>query len=151
MAETRDSISDILKSILKIESPMLMLDAILNIEPQRSCHAVKNVTYNEWFFPAHYPEEPIMPGTLQIEALTQAAALTVLFQPDKAPQSSARCPILLASVDKCRFYRPVSPGDRLDIYITVDRFLMGVSQATAQGKVDDQIVCEAKITHKIIG
>jgi 3-hydroxyacyl-[acyl-carrier-protein] dehydratase len=141
-----------IRSILGIQYPMLLLDRVIAIEPQNFCHAVKNVTYNEWFFPAHYPNEPIMPGMLQIEAMTQATALTILYKPQPIKSShthNIQCPILLSGVDKCRFYRSITAGDSLEIFINIDRFLMGVSLATALGRVNGELVCEARISHKV--
>lgn len=133
-----------IKRLLGMEYPMFMIDKVLDLEPMKTCHAIKNVTYNEWFFPAHYPQRPVMPGTLQMEALSQAAVLTVLSG------GVHKCDIpLFAGMDKCRFYKPVLPGSCLEIFATIDRFVMGVSQASVKGIVNGEIVCEAKITHKI--
>ena len=98
-----------IRTVLKREYPMLLLDGVTYIEPRVICRAYKNLSYNEWFFPAHFPNRPIMPGTLQLEAFTQAVALPLLVTEDANKLSAI--PILLAGIDKVRFYKSVSPGD----------------------------------------
>ena len=140
------NISQIAK-ILKREYPMLLLDGVLHIEPRVICRAYKNLTYNEWFFPAHFPDQPIMPGSLQIEAFTQAVALPLLITENSG--NLPDIPILLAGVDKVRLYRPVFPGDRFEICAKIERIAMGIATATASGYVNNEIVSECKITYKI--
>lgn len=137
-----------ISKILKREYPMLLLDGVSYIEPRVICRAHKNLTYNEWFFPAHFPDKPIMPGSLQIESFTQAVALPLLITENS--RSVPDIPILLASVDKVRFYRPVFPGDRFEIYAKIERIAMGIANANASGYVNDDIVSECKITYKIL-
>jgi 3-hydroxymyristoyl/3-hydroxydecanoyl-(acyl carrier protein) dehydratase len=138
--------------ILRIQPPMLMLDGVTAIEPQKMCKAYKKVTAEEFWVKAHYPDEPIMPGMLQIEALIQAVAIPILYKPSSInqPTQDARCPILLVSVDKCRFYQPVTPGDWLDISVNIDRFILDIAQAPAQGMVNGKLVCEARISYKLL-
>lgn len=140
------NISQISK-ILKREYPMLLLDGVTHIEPRVICRAYKNLTYNEWFFPAHFPDKPILPGSLQIEIFTQAVALPLLFTENSG--ISPDIPILLAGVDKVRLYRPVVPGDRFEIFANIDRIAMGIATATASGYVNNEIVSECKITYKL--
>jgi 3-hydroxyacyl-[acyl-carrier-protein] dehydratase len=134
-------------TILKREYPMLLLDGVIHIEPRVVCRAYKNLTYNEWFFPQHFPDKPIMPGSLQIEAFTQAVALPLLVEGEAINRSVI--PILLASVDKVRFYEAVLPGSRFDISVQIDRIAMGIASASATGSVNNKIVSECKITYKI--
>ena len=100
-------------TILNREYPMLLIDGVTYIEPRVICRAYKNISYNEWFFPAHFPNRPIMPGTLQLEAFTQAVALPLLVAEDVNNLSAI--PIMLAGIDKVRFYKSVFPGDRFEI------------------------------------
>ena len=136
-----------IKKILKREYPMLLLDGVSHIEPRVICRAYKNLTYNEWFFPVHFEDQPIMPGSLQIEAFTQAVALPLLIMENSRNLSDI--PILLAGVDKVRLYRPVFPGNRLEICAKIERIAMGIATATASGYVNNEIVSECKITYKI--
>lgn len=137
-----------ISNILKRDYPFLLLDGVTQIEPNVLCHAYKNLSYNEWFFPVHFPNKPIMPGTLQLEAFTQAVALPLLVTEDINNISEA--PILLAGIDKVRFYKPVFPGDRFEICANIERIIMGVATANATGSVSNEIVSECKITYKIM-
>ena len=90
-----------------------------------------------------------MPGSFQIEAFTQAVALPLLFEEDA--DNLSNIPILLAGIDKVRFYKSVSPGDRFEICAKIERIAMGIATASATGRVNNEIVSECKITYKIIG
>ena len=138
-----------IRTVLKREHPMLLLDGVTYIEPQIICRAYKNLTYNEWFFPKHFPNHPIMPGSLQLEAFTQAVALPLLYEENE--NNLSNIPILLAGIDKVRFYKSVSPGDRFEICAKIERIAMGIATASATGRVNNEIVSECKITYKIIG
>jgi len=127
---------------------MLLIDRVTNIKPNLLCEAYKNITYNEWFFPAHFPKNPIVPGSLQIEAFTQAVALPLMVSEDLKNNFNTK--VLLAGVDKVRFYKPLKPGDRFDIFVKIDRIAMGIANASVKGSVDSEIVSECKITYKII-
>jgi len=138
-----------ISTILKRDYPMLLLDGVTHIEPRLVCHAFKNLSYNEWFFPQHFPNQPIMPGALQVEAFTQAVALPLLIAENE--NNSLAVPILLAGIDKVRFYKSVVPGDRFEISTRIERIVMGIATASATGRVNDEIVSECKITYKIPG
>ncbi len=83
-----------IRTVLKREYPMLLLDGVTYIDSRVKCHAYKNLTYNEWFFPEHFPNQPIMPGSLQLEAFTQAVALPLLYEENE--NNLSNIPILLA-------------------------------------------------------
>lgn len=136
-------------SVLGRSYPLLLLDGLISIEPGSRCHAFKNLTYNEWFFPSHFPKNPVMPGTLQIEAFTQAVALPLLV--GKTLQTDGEIPILLAGVEKARFFEPVVPGQKLEIFVEIKRIAMGIASALAVGMVADRRVSECQITYKLIG
>jgi 3-hydroxyacyl-[acyl-carrier-protein] dehydratase len=137
-----------ISDILKRTYPMLLLDGVTAITPRVMCHAFKNLSYNEWFFPSHFPDQPIMPGTLQLEAFTQAVALPLLV--NEGINCVSKIPILLAGIDKVRFYRSVVPGDRLDISVHIERIVLGVATASVSGSVNNETVSECKITYKLI-
>jgi 3-hydroxyacyl-[acyl-carrier-protein] dehydratase len=113
------------------------------------CNAFKNLTYNEWFFPSHFPNYPIMPGSLQLEAFTQAVALPLLINVNS--EGGNEIPILLAGIDKVRYYSSVFPGDRLDIFVQIERVAMGIATASVRAEVREEIVTECKITYKLMG
>ena len=134
---------------LKHRYPMLLIDGILSVEPMTSCRAFKNLTYNEWFFPGHFPGQPVMPGTLQLEAFTQAVAIPLLV--GEIQNEGVEIPLLLAAIDKVRFYNLVLPGDRFDIDVQIERVAMGLATASASGTVNGKLVSECKITYKVLG
>ena len=95
--------------------PSYLLDAIVQHEPGRRLTAAKNVTVNEEFFQGHFPGAPVMPGVLMIEALTQVAAVLLL------EREGGGCQVFLRGVDKAKFRRQVTPGDQLQLEVTVGR------------------------------
>ena len=99
------------------------------------------------FFPKHFPKNPIFPGSLQIESFTQAVALPLLL--GHKIDLNRPIPILLAGVDKVRFYEPVQPGSRFDINVKIDRLVLGIASATVKGVVKEKTVSECKITYKM--
>ena len=127
---------------------MLLIDGVLHLESNVSCKAFKNITYNEWFFPAHFPKNPLVPGSLQIEIFTQVVALPLVFT--KNQENTLNTKVLLAGVDKARFYKPLKPGDRFEIFAQIDRIAMGIANASIKGSVNDEIISECKITYKIV-
>tara|TARA_X000001036_G_C20358006_1_gene675320 strand:- start:270 stop:716 length:447 start_codon:yes stop_codon:yes gene_type:complete len=137
-----------ISSVLDHEYPMLLIDGVSDIEPNLLCNAFKNFTFNEWFFPAHFPKNPIVPGSLQIEAFTQVVALPLLVSEDLKKNINKK--VLLAGVDKVRFYKSLNPGDRFDIFAKIDRIAMNVANASVKGSVEKEMVSECKITYKII-
>lgn len=94
--------------------PFLLIDRVLNIEPGKRIEALKNVTINEPFFNGHFPEEPIMPGVLIIEAMAQAAGILGFVTENKKPSDGYI--YLLVGTDKARFKRQVVPGDTLHLF-----------------------------------
>ena len=104
-----------IKKMLPHRYPFLLVDRVLEITPE-SITALKNVTANEEFFNGHFPQQPIMPGVLQIEALAQAAGLYALSQP-AAPSGGVTT--LFAGVDGVKWKKPVVPGDQLKLVVKV--------------------------------
>lgn len=135
-------------SVLEHEYPMLLIDGVSQLESNVDCKAFKNITYNEWFFPAHFPKNPLVPGSLQIEIFTQVVAIPLLAS--KNLKNSLNKKVLLAGVDKARFYKPLMPGDRFEIFAQIDRIAMGIASASVKGSVNDEIISECKVTYKIV-
>ena len=105
---------DEIREILPHRYPMLLVDRILELEPDRIV-GIKNVTLNEPFFVGHFPDFPVMPGVLIVEAMAQVAGVLVLKEiPDRASKL-----VLLAAIDNAKFRRPVRPGDQLRIEMKV--------------------------------
>lgn len=128
--------------ILPHRYPFLLIDRVLTCNPGKEIVALKNVTVNEPFFPGHFPETPVMPGVLVIEAMAQAGGILAhQSEPDRDPKPL----YYLVSVDRARFRRPVYPGDQLQIRMTVDRVLRGMWRFSGTATVADEIVASAEI------
>ncbi|PKY10271.1 3-hydroxyacyl-[acyl-carrier-protein] dehydratase FabZ [Acidithiobacillus marinus] len=133
------NIQDIMKR-LPHRYPFLLVDRVLAVEVGKSLHAVKNVTMNEPFFQGHFPAMPVMPGVLIIESLAQAAALLAFVSEDKYGENAA---VYFAGIDKARFRKPVTPGDRLELHANVSRRRTGMWQMETQALVDGTEVASA--------
>ena len=128
--------------------PFLLIDRILELEPGKRVVALKNVTANEPQFTGHFPEIPIMPGVLIVEAMAQAGGLCCLTA--VPPEEREGKLVLFAGIDECRFKRPVTPGDQLRIEITVMRIIRGIGRVKGVATVDGQVVCEAVLTSAMV-
>ena len=137
--ESELNIQDIMKR-LPHRYPFLLVDRVLHMEIGKSLRAVKNVTMNEPFFQGHFPAMPVMPGVLIIEALAQAAALLAFVSEDKYGENAA---VYFAGIDKARFRKPVTPGDRLELLANVSRRRSGMWQMETQALVDGHEVASA--------
>jgi len=129
-----------IREILPHRYPMLLVDRIEELEPERIV-GIKNVTINEPFFVGHFPEYPVMPGVLIVEAMAQVAGVLVLSQiPDRDKKQ-----VLLASVEQAKFRRPVRPGDQLRIEMKVLRLKTSVAKMSGVATVDGVVVAEAEV------
>jgi 3-hydroxyacyl-[acyl-carrier-protein] dehydratase len=124
--------------------PFLLVDRVLELEPGKRIRAVKNVTMNEPFFGGHFPNRPVMPGVLMLEALAQAAAVLSFETLGEEPDENTI--YYFAGADAVRFKRPVEPGDQLILDVTLDRMKSGIFKFTAGASVDGELVCEAQLT-----
>jgi 3-hydroxyacyl-[acyl-carrier-protein] dehydratase len=123
--------------------PFLLVDRVLECHPGQSIRALKNVTYNEPFFPGHFPGRPVMPGVLIIEALAQAAGILCFVTADVIPDHSTR--FYFVGIDKARFRRPVVPGDQVVLTAQLQRSLRGIWRFSTAALVADQEVAHAEI------
>ena len=103
--------------------PFLLVDRVLECVPGKSIRALKNVTINEPFFQGHFPQRPVMPGVIIIEALAQAAGILTFVTADAFPND--KTVFYFVGIDKARFRRPVEPGDQLTLSATLVRTLKG--------------------------
>ena len=129
-------INDI-KNTLPHRYPFLLVDRVLEFESGKSLVAIKNVTVNEPFFQGHFPEKPVMPGVLILEALAQATGLLAFRSEGR---DAARDSLYyFVGIDKARFKRPVEPGDQLRLSVEVIKVKRGIwvfdTEATVDGKV----------------
>src|SRR5438874_1397192 len=133
-----------IRKILPHRYPFLLVDKIVELEAERIV-GVKNVTANEPFFNGHFPDFPVMPGVLIVEAMAQTAGILVLRgMPDRDNKL-----VLLVSVDAARFRRPVVPGDQLRLEMTVIRKKGTVAKMAGRATVDGALVAEAEVMCKI--
>jgi 3-hydroxyacyl-[acyl-carrier-protein] dehydratase len=128
--------------ILPHRYPMLLIDRVLAVEPGKRLSAVKCVSMNEPFFPGHFPEGPIMPGVLIVEAMAQAAG--ILAHASEPFDPSAKV-LLFLGIDGARFRRPVVPGDRLEITVELLHSRRGVWKVDGQATVEGRRVAEAQL------
>jgi 3-hydroxyacyl-[acyl-carrier-protein] dehydratase len=132
-----------IKEYLPHRYPFLLVDRVLEVDPGKRLLAFKNVTYNEPFFTGHFPELPIMPGVLIIEALAQT---TGLLASETAPDVLGKGMVYyLVGLDKVRFKRPVVPGDRLMLEATYLRHKRNIWAFSCRAEVDGEFVASAEI------
>ena len=124
--------------------PILLVDRVLELEVGKRIRALKNVSINEPYFMGHFPQRPVMPGVLMLEALAQAAAVLSFETLGEEPDDHTI--YYFAGIDKARFKRPVEPGDQLELHVTLDRMKSGVFKFTGRGTVDGETAVEAELT-----
>ena len=115
--------------------PFLLVDRVLECHKGDSIRALKNVTYNEPFFPGHFPHRPVMPGVMIIEALAQAAGILAFVTAGVIPDDDTR--FYFVGIDKARFRRPVEPGDQLILTAKLERQMRGIWKFSASALVGD--------------
>ncbi len=124
--------------------PFLLIDRVLEVVPGQKAVALKNVTINEPFFQGHFPDEPIMPGVLQVEALAQVGAIAVLTM----PQYQDRL-LVFAGLDRFRFKGVVRPGDQLIVEMEVTSLRSNAGKGKGIIKVADKIVTSGELMFAI--
>ena len=121
--------------------PFLLVDRVLECRAGESIRALKNVTYNEPFFPWHFPGRPVMPGVMIIEALAQAAGILAFVTAKVVPDDQTR--FYFVGIDKARFRKPVEPGDQLVLTAQMERALKGIWRFSTIALVGDSEVAHA--------
>ena len=134
-----------IRRILPHRYPMLLVDRILELEPDRIV-GIKNVTANEPFFAGHFPDFPVMPGVLIVEAMAQVAGVLVLKEiPDRANKL-----VFLAGIDNAKFRRPVRPGDQLRFELTLVKLKNRICKMHGEAFVEGQLVAEADLLSAVV-
>ena len=123
--------------------PILMIDRVLTCEPGKRIQALKNVSANEPYFPGHFPQRPVMPGVLILEAMAQAAAILVFRTLGAKPDDNSV--YYYAGIDNARFKRPVEPGDQLMIEVAILGSKRGIWKFGCTARVGETLVAEADI------
>ena len=123
--------------------PFLLLDRVLECNPGKDIVALKNVSMNEPFFAGHFPQRPVMPGVLIVEALAQAACLLGIWSAEGGMEEGTLYYFL--GIDKARFKRPVEPGDQLMLHVSLTASKRGIWKFSAEARVAADVVCEAEI------
>ena len=132
-----------IKEILPHRYPFLLVDRVLDYEPGDFLSAIKNVTYNEPCFQGHFPEKPIFPGVLIIEAMAQATALLGCLSMDEKPDTGSI--YYLVGVDKARFKKTVHPGDQITLDIKFIKLRKNIWKFSATASVDNKLVASAEL------
>lgn len=127
--------------------PLLLIDRVVDIRKNESAVGIKNVTFNEPHFTGHFPQRPIMPGVLIVEAMAQTSAVLVV---ETLGQEAEGKLVYFMSIDEAKFRKPVVPGDRLELHVVKDRCRGNVWRFKAEGKVDGQKVAEASFAAMIV-
>tara|TARA_B100000780_G_C21126823_1_gene457579 strand:- start:280 stop:768 length:489 start_codon:yes stop_codon:yes gene_type:complete len=121
--------------------PVLLIDKVVDLKPGKSAVGIKNFTYNEWFFPGHFDDEPNVPGFVQVEALVQAFILTFLSLPEYSGMKTN-----FTNIDNIKFKRKIVPGDTLRSIANLKSFKRGLAKGDAKGYVGEELAVTADFT-----
>jgi 3-hydroxyacyl-[acyl-carrier-protein] dehydratase len=126
--------------------PFLLIDRIIEFEPQKRLVAIKNVTINEPFFQGHFPGYPIMPGVLVVEAMAQAGGIIMMAEmPDRDKKL-----VVFTGIERAKFRRPVTPGDQLRIEVDVLSFRTRAGRIEGHAYIDGKLACQATLTCQVV-
>ena len=129
-----------IKEIIPHRYPFLLVDRIIEVEEGKRAVGLKNVSANEPFFSGHFPEYPVMPGVLIVEALAQVGAVSVLMK----EENKGKTPFF-AGIDHCRFKKQVTPGDQLRLEVEMTRVRGSIGKGKGVATVNGEVVCEAEL------
>jgi 3-hydroxyacyl-[acyl-carrier-protein] dehydratase len=131
-----------IQKVLKHRFPFLLIDRVLEIEDGKRAVAIKNVTINDWFFQGHFPDLPIMPGTLIVEAMAQTSI--IIYYSAYKNELKEKADYFLGQV-KVRFLNPVVPGDQLKLIAKTDKLLPTGGFVSATASVGDKTIATAEL------
>ncbi len=135
---------DVIASIIPHRDPFLLLDEVLELEPGSRVAASYRVPEDGWWFAGHFPERPVMPGVLIVEAMAQTGAVAVLVQAENRGTSA-----FFAGIDDCRFKRIVSPGDTLTLECEIDQVRGPVGRGKASARVEGELAARGTLTFAV--
>lgn len=128
--------------ILPHRSPFVLIDRVVELTPRRSARAYKCVSYNEPFFPGHFPGHPVFPGVLILEAMAQLSGVLAYAS---EPYDTSQKVLYFLGIDKAKFRRPVVPGDRMEIEVKVLQHRSNIWKTAGRAVVDDILVGQAEL------
>ncbi|MED0654849.1 3-hydroxyacyl-ACP dehydratase FabZ [Anoxybacillus geothermalis] len=129
-----------IQSIIPHRYPFLLVERILEIEEGKRAVGIKNVSANEAYFAGHFPEYPVMPGVLIVEALAQVGAVVLLQSEENRGRLA-----FFAGIDNCRFKRQVKPGDQIRLEVEILRARGAIGKGKGTATVDGELVCETEL------
>ena len=132
---------DVIESLIPHRPPFLLVDEILELEPGKRVVGRREIRADDWWFPGHFPERPVMPGVLTIEAIAQAGAVAVL-----ADEANAGKIPFFAGIDNVKFKRIVEPGDVLMLECEFVRYRPPIAKGQGRALVGDEVAAEAMLT-----
>ena len=135
---------DVIESILPHRDPFLLLDEVTVLEPGRRVVATREVRADDWWFPGHFPERPVMPGVLIVEAMAQAGAVAVLVEEENRGRIA-----FFAGIDDCRFKRIVEPGDTLTLTCEIDQVRGPIGRGKATAHVGGKLAARGTLTFAV--
>lgn len=135
-----------IQKIIPHRYPFLLVDRITEMEEGKGAKGIKNVTINEPFFQGHFPDYPVMPGVLIIEAMAQVGAVVILSKPEFQGKIA-----LMAGIDKVRFRQQVVPGDQLEIEVELLKIKASIGKAAGKVTVNGRLVCSGELMFAING
>ncbi len=138
-------IGDLFK-ILPHRYPFLLIDRVIELERKKRIVALKNVTFNEPYFQGHFPEKPIMPGVLIVEAIAQAGGALLLTEVPNRDELL----MVFTGIERARFRRPVVPGDQLRIVVEVLAWRMTAARLEGKAYIGDKVAAEAVVTCRLV-
>ena len=135
---------DVLEEILPHRQPFLLIDEVVELEPGQRVVARREVRADDWWFPGHFPQRPVMPGVLIVESMAQTGAVGVLMEKENRGRIA-----FFAGIDDCRFKRVVEPGDTLTLVCEIDQLRGPIGRGRATAHVGDELAARGTLTFAV--
>jgi len=135
---------DVIESILPHRDPFLLIDEVLELDPGVRVAARRRVRADDWWFRGHFPERPVMPGVLIVEAMAQTGAVAVLVEEENRGKIA-----FFAGIDDCRFKRVVEPGDVLSLTCEIETVRGPIGRGRAEAYVGDELAARGRLTFAV--